>query len=76
MVWPGVCSTSMVTLPTLNTSPSWAMWASKVGLALGPYTMGAPVFSERVTCPDTKSAWKCVSKMYLIFLPPAAARSR
>ena len=56
-----------VILPILNCSLSLAIIASKSGSAFGPYTIGAPVFLERVKWPLTKSAWKCVSKTYLIF---------
>ena len=34
--------------------------------APGPKTIVAPVFSAKSTWPETKSAWKCVSKTYLI----------
>ena len=36
-------------------------------LEFGPKIMGAPVSLLRVKWPLTKSAWKCVSKMNLIF---------
>ena len=36
IVWPGVCKTLMVTLPTCSNSSSSAMCASNVVVALGP----------------------------------------
>ena len=66
-VWPGVWIAVKVILPILNWSLSLAIIASKSGSAFGPYTIDAPVFFARLKCPLTKSAWKCVSKTYLIF---------
>ena len=66
-MWPGVWITWIVISPILKISLSLAMIDLNEGFAFGPKIIGALVFFDRVKCPLIKSAWKCVSKMYLIF---------
>ena len=44
----GVCKATIVVSPSLNSCPSVAIRASKLGLAFGPKIMGAFVFLARV----------------------------
>ena len=66
-MWPGVCTTVIETSPILKTCSSYAIILSKDGLAFGPNIIGEFVFLDKVKWPLIKSAWKCVSKIYLIF---------
>ena len=65
-VWPGVCNTVIEISPILKTWLSSAIIQSNEGLAFGPNIIGEFVFLDKVKCPLIKSAWKCVSKIYLI----------
>ena len=65
-MWPGVCKTVIEIFPILKTWLSLAIILLKDGLAFGPKIIGEFVLLDKVKWPLIKSAWKCVSKIYLI----------